>query len=163
MQETSVIESFYFDKKHRIHGQLAHDKAPQGKIRWYVYAIEDMPCRKLIVGSTSSPTLRWANHKSTCNRRTSKSTGLSKHFMEGSGCPNDLGKNKETLKVTLIDFFDTTKQRLLNAKHEKGAQCRCRECNALKTIEDKWILKLGTFYGSSGLNERDELKAKNRS
>ena len=147
------LPKIYFDKKHRIHGHLAHDKSPEGKIRWYIYTIEDTPCHKLIVGSTSTPTLRWANHKSTCNKKSSKSTGLSKHFMEGTGCPNDVGKGKETLNVTLIDYMDTTKQKMLDAGHEKGPQCQCTECIILKTLEDKWILKLGTFYGSSGLNE----------
>ena len=31
------------------------------------------------------------------------------------------------------------------------------ECQRLKRIEDKWILRMGTFYGDSGLNTRDEL------
>ena len=32
----------------------------------------------------------------------------------------------------------------------------------LKEIEDKWILKMGSFYGISGLNIRDEVKKKSR-
>ena len=76
------------------------------------------------------------------------------------GCPNDPGRQKENLKMTLIDYWDTTALKLLEAGHEKGAQCRSRECNSLKNIEDKWILQLGTFYGLSGLNERDEVKSK---
>ena len=160
MQETSYIESFFFKKKHWIHGNLAHDRSPEGKIRWYIYTIEDIPCHKQIVGSTINPTKRWAVHKSSCNSKSSKSTGISKHFMEG--CPHDPGKQKDTLKMTLIDYWDTTAQKLLEAGHEKGAQCRCRECNSLKNVEDKWILQLGTFYGQSGLNTRDEIKSKSR-
>ena len=68
MKETSVIESLYFSKQHRIHGHLAHDTIPEGKIRWYIYAIQDLPCRKIIVGSTQNPVKRWATHKSDCNQ-----------------------------------------------------------------------------------------------
>ena len=90
------------------------------------------------------------------------STGLSKHFTNGDGCPFDRGKMKETLNITLIDFYDTTEEKLLKAKHDKGAKCRCQECSNLKDLEDKQILKLGTFYGSSGLNTRDEIISKTR-
>ena len=76
--------------------------------------------------------------------------------------PHDPGKQKENLKMTLIDYWDTTAQKLVEGGHEKGAQCRCRECNSLKNIEDRWILQLGTFYGQSGLNERDKIQSKSR-
>jgi hypothetical protein len=39
--------------------------------------------------------------------------------------------------------------------------CRTVECENLKTIEDRWILNLGTFY-RHGLNSRDEIKSKTR-
>ena len=55
-------------------------------------------------------------YKSTCNSKKSHSTGLSKHFKDG--CPFDPGKEKETLVVTLIDFYDTKEEKLLAAKHE---------------------------------------------
>ena len=45
--------------------------------------IEDMPCHKRIVGSTTNPTNRWSTHKSSCNSEKSNSTGLSKHFKLG--------------------------------------------------------------------------------
>ena len=115
---------------------------------------------KMIVGSTQDPKSRWANYKSCCNRRTSNSTGLSKHFM--LGCPNDSGPEKETLNFTLIDYLDTTTEKLQNANHVPGPKCRCLECQKLKTLEDRWILKLGSFYGSTGLNNRDEIKRKTR-
>ena len=70
MRETSVIESLYFSKNHRIHGHLAHDIIPADKIRWFIYAIQDLPCKKITVGSTQNPVKRWATHKSDCNQIT---------------------------------------------------------------------------------------------
>ena len=83
------------------------------------------------------------------------STGLYKHFLEG--CPSDVGQEKEQIRITLLDFLDTSVQKLDSAGHISGPQCRCTECNKLKRIEDKWILRLGTFHGESGLNARDEI------
>jgi hypothetical protein len=77
-----------------------------------------------------------------------------------TGCPNDLGRDKMTLDFTLINYYDTSKEKLILAEHEPG-QCRCSECDKLKSLEDKWILKLGTFYGS-GMNSRDEVISKSR-
>ena len=62
---------------------------------------------------------------------------------------------------TLIDFHDTSLEKLRNVGHVPGPKCRCEECEKLKLIEDKWILKLGTFY-ENGLNTRDEVKGKSR-
>ena len=132
---------------------------PHGIKRWFIYCIEDIPCHKQIVGSTTNPVSRWSTHKSTCNSKKSNSTGLSKHFKEG--CPHDIGTQKSTLDFTLIDFFDTTEEKLREAEHQPGPKCRCSECEKLKLIEDKWILKLGTFY-DDGLNSRDEVKAKSK-
>ena len=159
MKEREFVQSFHHNVSSKIHGNLSHDKWPNGMIRWFVYLIEDIPCHKQIVGSTSDPAARWRNHKSTCNSRNSNSTGLSKHFK--LGCLNDTGRDKLTLEFTLLDYFDTSKQKMLLAKHEPGAKCQCQECSKLKSIEDKWILKLGTFYGH-GFNSRDEIKTKSR-
>ena len=117
-----------------------------------------MPCRKQIVGSTQDPTKRWRNYKSTCNSESSNSTGLASHFMDG--CPFDTGKEKSTLDITLIDYYDTTQENLQKAKHMPGPYCQCKECTNLKHLEDRWILKMGTFYGTSGLNSRDDAKSK---
>ena len=78
------------------------------------------------------------------------------------GCPHDLDGRKFTLDVTLIDFFDTTEEKLLKANHVPGPKCRCGECGKLKHLEDCWILKVGSFYGESGLNHRNEIKRKTR-
>ena len=105
MKEVDFIESYWFEKKNRIHGHLAHDHIPADTIRWFIYCIEDIPCRKQIVGSTVNPRQRWSNYKSSCNSKTSKITGLSKHFSQWEGCPNDPGRQKETIRFTLIDFY----------------------------------------------------------
>ena len=72
-----------------------------------------------------------------------------------------MGREKFTLNFTLLDFYDTTEEKLRNYKHLPGPKCRCLECENLKILEDKWILKLGTFY-DDGLNTRDEVKSKSR-
>ena len=91
--------------------------------------------------------------------KKSNSTGLSKHFK--TGCPNDMGQEKSTLDFTLVDFYDTSQEKLHLAKHESGAKCRCVECGNLKAIEDRWIVNLGSLY-EHGLNSRDEMKSKSR-
>ena len=121
-------------------------------MRWFVYLEEDIPCRLQYVGSTVSMTSRWANTKQRCNKRDSDSTGLYKHFRDG--CPNDMGIEKQTIRISLIDFMDTSARKLVDVGHKKG-NCICSECDRLRKIETKWILRLGTFYGESGLNERN--------
>ena len=157
MVETNFVESDYFNQKFRIHGHLAHDYSLENLHRWFIYLIEDIPCKKSIVGSTTQPTKRWSNHKSSCNNGPSNSTGLSKHFTMKEGCPNDTGREKNTLRYTLIDHIDVSDETLQEVGHVKGPKCRCSECGRLKDLEDRWILKLGTFYGEGALNTRDEI------
>ena len=71
-----------------------------------------------------------------------------------------MGKENPTLDFTLIDYYDTTQEKLLRANHVTGPYCQCTECIHLKDLEDRWILKVGSFYGNSGLNSRDEAKKK---
>lgn len=81
------------------------------------------------------------------------------------GCPFDTGQAKITLGFNLIDYYDTSEGKLLEAGHVPGPKCRCRECNSLKDLEDledRWILKMGSSYVISGLNSRDEIKNKTR-
>ena len=101
-------------------------------------------------------------YKSSCNKGPCKQTGLSKHFTLRGGCPNDPGKKKEILNFTLVDYFDVTEEKLSRVGHEPGPKCRCEACSELKNLEDTWILKMGTFYGTWGLNERDEIQSKTR-
>ena len=159
MVEKDHVQSFHFQNSLKIHGHLAHDKIPEGFLKWFIYSIEDVSCHKKIVGSTTKPTDRWGVHKSHCNSKNSKSTGLSGHFK--MGCPNDLGREKQTLDIRLLDYYDTTKDKLIKAGHVPGPKCRCKECENLKLKEDKWILNLGTLY-KDGLNRRDEVKGKSR-
>ena len=51
-----------------------------------------------------------------------------------------MGKDKTTLDVTLIDFYDTTQEKLMLENHESGPNCRCSECGKLKSLEDGWII-----------------------
>ena len=157
MVETSTIESIHFSKTFRIHGHLSHNYAPEGMIRWFIYAINDLPCRKIIVGSTQDPVKRWSVHKSTCNKASlSKSTGLSKHFTQGEGCPFDTGKQKE---ITLIDFYDTTQTQ---KEMRRGHSVVVLSVGFSRILRIKNMLELGSIYGSSGLNERDEIVLKTR-
>ena len=135
---------------------MAHDNEVQNKRRWYVYQIEDVPCMKSYIGSTTKPTDRWRNHKSSCNIGPADKSGLAKHFQSKGGCPNDEGTEKSTLDFTLLDYMDVTDEELSEAGHKKGL------CSKLKDLEDRWILKMGTFYGEGALNSRDEIQSKTR-
>ena len=65
------------------------------------------------------------------------------------------------LKFTLVDYLDTTEEELKEKQHVPGPSCRCSVCMKLKLLEDKFILKSGSFY-SQGLNTRDEVKNRSR-
>ena len=163
MTETTTIDSYYFSTKHKIHGYLRHDWAPQDKLRWFIYVIQDLPCGKIYTGSSQSPVARFTTHRSTCNnpqKQKHGGTGLCNHFRQG--CPNDDGRDKSNLTVTLVDYHDVTMEDLLMANHEKGPQCKCRHCQKLKELEDFHILRLGSIFGPSALNRRDEIKNKAR-
>ena len=79
----------------------------------------------------------------------------------GEGCPNDTGRAKTHLQFTLVDFLDTTSEELSKVGHSGGVYCKCTVCQKLKTLEDKFILRSGTFY-SQGLNSRNEIRNKSR-
>ena len=160
MEQTETVTSFHFGTKIKIRGHLRHDYAPPGKIRWFIYQIVDKPCHLIYTGSSQLPAKRFLTHKSTCNSESSNSTGLSKHFKNG-GCPNDQGRDKDTLVFTLVDHLDTTEDELQQAGHIRGPQCLCSVCQKLKELEDNFILKSGTFY-SHGLNTRDQVAGKAR-
>ena len=154
-RETSLEESLFNKRKHAVHGHLVHLRPGQRvKLRWFVYLLEDMLCLKQYIGSTTDICSRWSSTKSDCNKADSNRTGPYKHFQEA--CPNDTGRSKSRFRLTLVDFYDTTEDKLRLARHEVGPQCRCNEWNRLKTVEDKWILRMWIFYGDSGLNKRDE-------
>ena len=113
------------------------------------------------MGSTVDVCSRWSQTKKACLDQNSKNTGLYKHFMEG--CPGDDGSGDlKHLRWTLVDHIDTSEGELARVGHQGGAKCRCAECLRLKSTEDKWICRLGSFYGVGGLNTRDEIKARSR-
>ena len=131
----------------------------KNKHRWFVYVCEDTACTLQYVGSTTDVCARWGSTKKACRDRNKNNTGLYKHFMDG--CPAYNG-TMANLRWTLVDSMDTSAQLLDAAGHIGGPQCRCCECSKLKMLEDKWICRLGNFYGKYGLNSRDEIKAKSR-
>ena len=79
-------------------------------------------------------------------------TGLYEHFEVG--CPNDDWRNKNNIRISLIDYVDKTAEKLQRPNHKKG-NCKCLECEKLGKVKNKWIMILGTFYGESGLNGRN--------
>ena len=83
-------------------------------------------------------------------------TGLYEHFRDG--CPNADGREKKNIQISLIDFLDTTSDQLRRAGHKKG-NCKCAECDKLRRLENKWIMRLGTFHGGSGLNGRNTISS----
>ena len=87
-------------------------------------------------------------------------SGLEKHFKEG--CSQHQGPAFESVRVTLLETFVTSKEKTQASNHKAGEGCRCTECEKLKELEDKWICRLGTFHGKFGLNERDEMKRRSR-
>ena len=150
--ETSFVTSYHYGRRFAIHGRNIHLPASQKrKFTWFVYLCVDTVCKLQYVGSTSDVCSRWSATKSACLARNKSNTGLYKHFMEG--CPEHLETgNVEHLTWTLIDFIETSEERLMEVGHTGGVSCRCSECQRLKNQEDKWICRLGTFFAPNGLN-----------
>ena len=161
MVETSFVTSYYFQRRFAIHGRNIHLKASlKNKMVWFIYLIHDTERLLLYVGSTTDPCKRWSSTKSACQHRKVSNTGLYSHFKDG--CPTHLETgNLEHLTITLIDSMTTSEEKLEDAGHTGGVQCRCSECERLKSIEDKWICRLGSFH-QNGLNTRDEIKSRDR-
>ena len=122
----------YFERKFAIHCHNLHlPESLKNKLR-----CEDLACSLQYVGSTTDACSRWASTKKACLDQNNANTGLYKHFM--SGCPGGTG-DLSHLRWTLIDYVDTTVEQLEIAGHQGGPKCRCKECDRLKTQEDKWI------------------------
>ena len=125
------------------------------KLRWFVCLLEDTACMLQYIGSTTDVcSSRWSSTKSARNKEGSVCTGMYKHVKEG--CPNDTGREKDHLRLTMIDYME---EWLIQSEHQPGPQCTCGECLKLLRTENKWILRLVTFHGQSGLNTRDEVKS----
>ena len=115
----------------------------------------------MYVGSTIDVCGRWVNTKKACQDGKLSNTGLYKHFM--TGCPEfQQTGNLCHLKWTLVDSMLTSAESLQEAQHVGGPKCKCRECLQLKQLEDKWICRLGSFYGQNGLNTTDEVNSRSR-
>ena len=109
-------------------------------------------------------THRWANTKSKIHfladgKAVKAGTGLENHFKEGCAL---YCKDLKSVRVTLLEHMNVTEEGLTSAIHQAGPGCRCHQCEKLKSMEDKWICRLGTFHGNFGLNERDEVRRRAR-
>ena len=163
MVERSEVTSTHFGVKHSIAGNNVHLPATQAKKhQWFVYLEECVHPQGTFqyVGSTDSMTHRWANTKSkihslVAGRSAKAGTGLECHFK--AGC-QEYDEGLKSVRVTLLEHMNTTEESLRSSSHQAGPGCRCRQCNKLKDLEDKWICRLGTFHGDFGLNERDEMR-----
>ena len=58
-------------------------------------------------------TSRWANTKLRWNAKDSGMTSLYEHFRDG--CPNNYGQEKNNIRISFIDFLDTTSEKLHEA------------------------------------------------
>ena len=164
MLERTQVKSSHFGVKHAIAGHNIHPPATQpDKLRWFVYMEECVHPEGVFqyIGSTTSMTERWANTKSRINGNKKPGTGLETHYKEG--CSQNLGPDLASVRVTLLEHMDTNHGRLASAEHQAGPGCRCTECGKLKSLEDKWICRMGTYHGVFGLNERNEITSKARS
>ena len=107
------------------------------------------------VGSTTSMTDRWANTKSRIILEKKPGTGLETHYKEG--CSQNLRPDLASVRITLLEHMDTTHEKLTEAIDQAGPGCRCNECGKLKSLEDKWICRVGSYHGIFGLNDRCEI------
>ena len=72
------------------------------------------------------------------------------------------GEDLKHVRVTLLENMTLTEDDLETSIRQAGPGCRCRLCEKLKDMEDKWIFRLRTFHGTFVLNARDEIRRKAR-
>ena len=160
--------STHFGVSHMIAGNNIHLPATQAmKLKWFIYLEECIHPEGTYqyVGSTDSMTHRWANTKSkiislAAGSSVKPGTGLETHFK--TGCSQYSGADPNTVRVTLLENMRVSEESLKTSIHQAGPGCRCTLCEKLKLMEDKWICRLGTFHGTFGLNERDEVRRRAR-
>ena len=160
--ERRTVFSSHFMRYHAVAGHNIHRKATEvPKLMWFIYLEECIHNDGIFqyVGSTISMTERWANTKNRCLAGDSDSTGLYKHYKEGCSARLPALGN---IRVSLLEHYTTTTDALTKAKHKPGPACNCVECDKLKQLESKWILRLGTIHGQYGLNMKSELSRKAR-
>ena len=160
--ETSFVTSYHFKRRFAIHGRNIHLPASQKKkFQWFVYLVTDTACLLQYVGSTCDVCSRWSGTKTACLGGNKTNTGLYKHFHEGCPTHQNTGDVRH-LTWTLLDSMVTSEGKLAEVGHGGGVACRCSECQRLKDIEDKWIMRMGTFNPPHGLNTRDEIQTRCR-
>lgn len=153
LSESNQVISFNNNRKFSIRKHLSHDVPDL----WLIYLITDTFCSKQYIGSTYDMRLRFANHKSTCNKKASQATGLATHFSKAPGCPGYNSPNQSHLKVTLIDGIYAPKPELKKKGHKPNSKtCSCFFCQRLATLENQWICRMQLFQGPAGLNIRED-------
>ena len=91
------------------------------------------------------------------NENVQPGTGLETHFKKG--CSQYSGLELKNVRISL-QHYNTTEEKLAASGHKAGPGCRCRECERLKNMDDKWITRIGSYHSPLGLNERDEITKK---
>ena len=114
--------------------------------------ITDTVCNKQYCGSSIDILKRWANHKSSCNKKSPTVTGLSAHFSKG--CPAYNAPSQPHLKITLIDGCPAPPPK---AGHSKMKSCSCQFCKKFVDLENRWICRLGLLTPPNGLNSREDI------
>ena len=87
-------------------------------------------------------------------------TGLKTHLK--NGCSQYSEPELNHVRISLLEHYNTTEEKLAASGHKAGPGCRCTECERLKNKEDKWITRMGSYHSPLGLNERDEIVKKAR-
>ena len=146
--ECKEIISVVNGRKFTIRQHLSHDHPNF----WFIYIITDTACNKQYCGSSIDILKRWANHKSSCNRKSPTVTGLSAHFSKG--CPAYNAPSQPHLKITLIDGFPAPPPK---AGHSKKKSCSCHFCRKFIDLENRWICRLGLLDPPNGLNSREDI------
>ena len=152
--EGRQVQSVVNNRKFTIQHHLSHDISDI----WLIYLITDTVCGKQYIGSSTDMRKRFANHKSSCNARSSTVTGLAAHFSNPPGCPGYNYPKQPHIKVTLVDGFQASHSDLTKKGHDfRVKNCHCIFCNKLNRLENEWIMKMGLFQGPLGLNSREDL------
>ena len=94
---------------------------------------------------------------------------LSKQFemlfekqIKKNGCSQFKWPKLTPVKVSVLEQFNTTEEKLRAASHVEGAGCQCSQCLQLKKMEEKWICWMGTYHGEFGQTKQYEISNKAR-
>ena len=84
------------------------------------------------------------------------------HRLRLTNSTNQTFRENVNVRVTFLEHYYTSKEAIKEANHKPGPGCVCSECDRLKQLEAKWILRLGSLHGHFGLNHRSEVHCKFR-